>query len=142
MLTINEYKNQHHISNKQLSELLNVSEETVTRWSNGEEASAASVKKLKAIGIDHPVTRHHRKSAKKEVKLEKPKFDSKIIKEYQLSIIKGFGKTIVSKKHKAEDIINEFARFGLSVELTDFQDKTHYDWNTHYVATLVGGMAC
>lgn len=142
MLTINEYKNQHHISNKQLSELLNVSEETVTRWSNGEEASAASVKKLKAIGIDHPMTRHHRKSAKKEVKVEKPKFDSKILKEHQVVIIRGFGNTIVSKKHKAEDIINEFARFGLSVELTDFQDKTHYDWNTHYVVTNVGVAKC
>ncbi len=47
----------------------------------------------------------------------------------------------MSKKHKAEDIINEFARFGLAVELTDFQDKTHYDWNTHCVAGLVGGLS-
>ena len=142
MLTINEYKNQHGLSNEKLSELLNVSEVAVARWSRGEEASAASVKKLNAIGITHPVTRHQRKSVKKEVKVQKPKFDSKILKEYQVSIIKGFGKTIVSKKYKAEDIINEFARFGLSVELTDFQDKTHHDWNTHYVVTLVGEIIC
>lgn len=142
MLTINEYKNKHDLSNEKLSELLDVSEEAVARWSRGEEASAASVKKLNAIGITHPVTRHQRKSVKKEVNVQKPKFDSKILKEYQVSIIKGFGKTIVSKKYKTEDIINEFARFGLLVELTDFQDKTHYDWNTHYVATLVGEIAC
>ena len=86
MLTINEYKNKHDLSNEKLSELLNVSEVAVARWSRGEEASAASVKKLNAIGIDHPVTRHQRKSVKKEVKVEKPKFDSKILKEYQLSV--------------------------------------------------------
>lgn len=144
MLTINEYKNHHGISNIELSEMLNVSRYTVGRWCDGEGASPAYVKKLNAIGITHPVSRHQQKKPEKkvEVKVVEPEFDSKILKPYHVSIMKGYGRTIIAKKHTAEDIINEFARFGLSVVLSDFQDKTHYDWNTHYVVTLVGDRGC
>ena len=148
MMTINEYKSKSGLTNSQLADLLDVSESSIEKYLMGDTASAAVAKRMSKLGIEHPYRRGHvkggedvpvKKHTRKKVKSD---FDSKILKEYQLSIIKGFGKTIVSKKHKAEDIINEFARFGLSVELTDFQDKTHYDWNTHYVATLVGEMAC
>ncbi len=138
MITINEYKIKHDLSNDKLAELLDVSEEAVARWTRGEEASAASVKKMNAIGITHPMSRHYQKSTKKEVKVKKSTFKSKVLKEHQVSIIKGFGNTIVSKKHKAEDIINEFAKFGLEVTLSEFKNKTYPGWNTHYVATLVG----
>ncbi len=147
-MTINEYKSKSGLTNSQLADLLDVSESSIEKYLMGDTASAAVAKRMSKLGIEHPYRRGHvkggedvpvKKHTRKKVKSD---FDSKILKEYQLSIIKGFGKTIVSKKHKAEDIINEFARFGLSVELTDFQDKTHYDWNTHYVATLVGEMAC
>ena len=144
LMTINEYKSENGLTNSQLADLLDVSESSIEKYLMGDATSAAIAKRMSKLGIEHPYRRDHvkggedvpvKKHTRKKVKSD---FDSKILKEYQLSIIKGFGKTIVSKKHKADDI----ALFGLSVELTDFQDKTHYDWNTHYVATLVGEMAC
>ena len=43
---------------------------------------------------------------------------------------------------EAEDIINEFAKFGLKVELEDFREKTYPGWDTHYVATCIGELKC
>lgn len=146
-MTINEYKSENGLTNSQLADLLDVSESSVEKYLMGDTASAAVAKRMANIGIEHPYRRGRVNSGDgvptEKCKREKVKreFDSKILKEYQVAIIKEFGNTIVSKKHKAEDIINEFARFGLAVELTDFQDKTHYDWNTHYVAGLVGGLS-
>lgn len=147
-MTINEYKSENGLTNSQLADLLDVSESSVEKYLMGDTASAAVAKRMANIGIEHPYRRGRVNSGDgvptEKCKREKVKreFDSKILKEYQVVIIREFGNTIVSKKYKSEEIISEFARFGLSVELTDFQDKTHYDWNTHYVATLVGGMAC
>lgn len=146
-MTINEYKSENGLTNSQLADLLDVSESSVEKYLMGDTASAAVAKRMANIGIEHPYRRGRVNSGDgvptEKCKREKVKstFNSKILKEHQVVIIREFGNTIVSKKHKAEDIINEFARFGLAVELTDFQDKTHYDWNTHYVAELVGGLS-
>ena len=148
LMTINEYKSENGLTNSQLADLLDVSESSIEKYLMGDATSAAIAKRMSKLGIEHPYRRGHvkggedvpvKKHTRKKVKSD---FDSKILKEYQVAIIKKFGNTIVSKKHKAEVIINEFARFGLSVELTDFQDKTHYDWNTHYVVTNVGVAKC
>lgn len=147
-MTINEYKSKSGLTNSQLADLLDVSESSVEKYLMGDTASAAVAKRMANIGIEHPYRRGRVNSGNgvptEKCKREKVKstFNSKILKEHQVVIIREFGNTIVSKKHKAEDIINEFARFGLAVELTDFQDKTHYDWNTHYVVTNVGVAKC
>ena len=59
------------------------------------------------------------------------------LKRFQVIAMKKFGNTIVSKKFKADGIIDEFARLGMKVELKDFKDKTYYGWNTHYIVQLV-----
>lgn len=146
-MTINEYKSKSGLTNSQLADLLDVSESSIEKYLMGDTASAAVAKRMANIGIEHPYRRGRVNSGDgvptEKCKREKVKreFDSKILKEYQVVIIREFGNTIVSKKYKSEEIISEFARFGLAVELTDFQDKTHYDWNTHYVAELVGGLS-
>lgn len=146
-MTINEYKGKNGLTNSQLADLLDVSESSIQKYLMGDTTSAAVAKRMSKLGIEHPYRRGRVNSGDgvptEKCKREKVKstFNSKILKEHQVVIIREFGNTIVSKKHKAEDIINEFARFGLAVELTDFQDKTHYDWNTHYVAELVGGLS-
>lgn len=148
LMTINEYKSENGLTNSQLADLLDVSESSIEKYLMGDATSAAVASRMAKLGIEHPYRRGHVKGGedvpvkKHQCKKVKSKFNSKILKEHQVTIIKEFGNTIVSKKHKAEDIINEFARFGLSVELTDFQDKTHYDWNTHYVVTNVGVAKC
>lgn len=137
-------KDQNGLSVTQLAELLDVSESSVRNYLLGAATNQKIAKKMANLGIEHPVRSRcgHSSANSSNHKKAVREFKSDILKEHQVAIVRQYGNTIVSKKYKAEDIINEFARFGLSVELTDFQDKTHYDWNTHYVATLVGGSAC
>ena len=148
MMTINEYKSKSGLTNSQLAELLDVSESSIEKYLMGDTASAAVAKRMANIGIEHPYRRGRVNSGDgvptEKCKREKVKreFDSKILKEYQVVIIREFGNTIVSKKYKSEEIISEFARFGLKVQLRDFENKNYEGWNTHYVATLVGEMAC
>ena len=147
-MTINEYKSKSGLTNSQLAELLDVSESSIEKYLMGDTASAAVAKRMANIGIEHPYRRGRVNSGDgvptEKCKREKVKreFDSKILKEYQVVIIREFGNTIVSKKYKSEEIISEFARFGLKVQLRDFENKNYEGWNTHYVATLVGEMAC
>ena len=146
-MTINEYKSKSGLTNSQLADLLDVSESSVEKYLMGDTASAAVAKRMANIGIEHPYRRGRVNSGDgvptEKCKREKVKreFDSKILKEYQVVIIREFGNTIVSKKHKAEEIISEFARFGLKVQLRDFENKNYEGWNTHYVAELVGGLS-
>lgn len=147
-MTINEYKSKSGLTNSQLADLLDVSESSIEKYLMGDTASAAVAKRMANIGIEHPYRRGRVNSGDgvptEKCKREKVKreFDSKILKEYQVVIIREFGNTIVSKKYKSEEIISEFARFGLKVQLRDFENKNYEGWNTHYVATLVGEMAC
>ena len=147
-MTINEYKSKSGLTNSQLAELLDVSESSIEKYLMGDTASAAVAKRMANIGIEHPYRRARVNSGdgvpteKCKCKKAKREFDSKILKEYQVVIIREFGNTIVSKKYKSEEIISEFARFGLKVQLRDFENKNYEGWNTHYVATLVGEMAC
>ena len=146
-MTINEYKSKSGLTNSQLADLLDVSESSIEKYLMGDTASAAVAKRMANIGIEHPYRRGRVNSGDgvptEKCKREKVKreFDSKILKEYQVVIIREFGNTIVSKKHKAEEIISEFARFGLKVQLRDFENKNYEGWNTHYVAELVGGLS-
>ena len=139
-MTINEYKSENGLTNSQLADLLDVSESSIEKYLMGDATSAAIAKRMSKLGIEHPYRRGHvkggedvpvKKHTRKKVKSD---FDSKILKEYQVAI--------VSKKHKAEDIINEFAKFGLKVELEDFREKTYPGWDTHYVATCIGELKC
>ena len=148
LMTINEYKSENGLTNSQLADLLDVSESSIEKYLMGDATSAAIAKRMSKLGIEHPYRRGHvkggedvpvKKHTRKKVKSD---FDSRILKEYQVAIIKEFGNTIVSKKHKAEDIINEFAKFGLKVELEDFREKTYPGWDTHYVATCIGELKC
>ena len=147
MMTINEYKSKSGLTNSQLADLLDVSESSVEKYLMGDTASAAVAKRMANIGIEHPYRRGRVNSGDgvptEKCKREKVKstFNSKILKEHQAVIIREFGNTIVSKKHKAEEIISEFARFGLKVQLRDFENKNYEGWNTHYVAELVGGLS-
>ena len=147
-MTINEYKSKSGLTNSQLADLLDVSESSVEKYLMGDTASAAVAKRMANIGIEHPYRRGRVNSGDgvptEKCKREKVKstFNSKILKEHQAVIIREFGNTIVSKKHKAEDIINEFAKFGLKVELEDFREKTYPGWDTHYVATCIGELKC
>lgn len=147
-MTINEYKSKSGLTNSQLADLLDVSESSVEKYLMGDTASAAVAKRMANIGIEHPYRRGRVNSGDgvptEKCKREKVKstFNSKILKEHQVVIIREFGNTIVSKKHKAEDIINEFAKFGLKVELEDFREKTYPGWDTHYVATCIGELKC
>ncbi len=147
MMTINEYKSKSGLTNSQLADLLDVSESSIEKYLMGDTASAAVAKRMANIGIEHPYRRGRVNSGDgvptEKCKREKVKreFDSKILKEYQVVIIREFGNTIVSKKYKSEEIISEFARFGLKVQLRDFENKNYEGWNTHYVAELVGGLS-
>ena len=147
LMTINEYKSENGLTNSQLADLLDVSESSVEKYLMGDTASAAVAKRMANIGIEHPYRRGRVNSGDgvptEKCKREKVKreFDSKILKEYQVVIIREFGNTIVSKKYKSEEIISEFARFGLKVQLRDFENKNYEGWNTHYVAELVGGLS-
>ena len=97
---------------------------------------------MRELGIEHQGTRYGKqikdddvavlpeKEVKKVKKKAKSQFNSKLLKEFQVVAIKEFGNTIVSKKYKDKDIINEFAKFGLNVKLQDFCDKTHSGWDT------------
>ena len=146
-MTINEYKSKSGLTNSQLADLLDVSESSVEKYLMGDTASAAVAKRMANIGIEHPYRRGRVNSGNgvptEKCKREKVKstFNSKILKEHQVVIIREFGNTIVSKKHKAEEIISEFARFGLKVQLRDFENKNYEGWNTYYVAELVGGLS-
>lgn len=146
-MTINEYKSKSGLTNSQLADLLDVSESSIEKYLMGDTASAAVAKRMANIGIEHPYRRGRVNSGDgvptEKCKREKVKreFDSKILKEYQVVIIREFGNTIVSKKYKSEEIISEFARFGLKVQLRDFENKNYEGWNTHYVAELVGGLS-
>lgn len=146
MMTINEYKELHGLSVRRLAEHLGVSFYAVIKWLEGGRATAKNVELLKGFGIEHPESKARSKadkekeanSSKKTLEIKKVKFKSKILKEHHVIIIREYGNTIISKRHEADEIIKEFAKFGLKVELSDFKDKTHYDWNTHYVVTLIG----
>lgn len=146
-MTINEYKSKSGLTNSQLADLLDVSESSIEKYLMGDTASATVAKRMANIGIEHPYRRGRVNSGDgvptEKCKREKVKreFDSKILKEYQVVIIREFGNTIVSKKYKSEEIISEFARFGLKVQLRDFENKNYEGWNTHYVAELVGGLS-
>lgn len=146
-MTINEYKSKSGLTNSQLADLLDVSESSIEKYLMGDTASAAVAKRMANIGIEHPYRRGRVNSGDgvptEKCKREKVKreFDSKILKEYRVVIIREFGNTIVSKKYKSEEIISEFARFGLKVQLRDFENKNYEGWNTHYVAELVGGLS-
>lgn len=142
-MTINEYKSKTGLTNSQLADLLDVSENSIQKYLMGDTTSAAIAKRMSKLGIEHPyrcgcvkdgedvpVNEHKHKKAKSE-------FDSKILKEYQVVIVREFGSTIVSKKYKSEEIISEFAEFGLKVRLRDFEDKTYPGWDTHYVVESV-----
>ncbi len=114
-MTINEYKSKSGLTNSQLADLLDVSESSVEKYLMGDTASAAVAKRMANIGIEHPYRRGRVNSGDgvptEKCKREKVKstFNSKILKEHQVVIIREFGNTIVSKKHKAEEIISEFA---------------------------------
>ncbi|MCU7193187.1 hypothetical protein [Turicibacter sp. T129] len=145
MMTINEYKSKNELTNGQLADLLDVSESSIEKYLMGDATSAAVAKRMSKLGIEHPYRRGHVKGGddvpveehkRKKVKSE---FDSKFLKEYQVVIVREFGNTIVSKKHKPEEIVSEFAKFGLNVKVRDFENKTYEGWNTHYVVELVGG---
>lgn len=143
LLPLKEYRERHNLSTDDLARMIGVQRCMIYIYLEGEGASAETVARMAKVGIKHHVStkRSGRKPKvveEKEVKPKKPTFDSKILKEYQVSIVKGFGNTIVSKKHKAEDIINEFAKFGVEVTLSEFKDKSHSGWDTHYVVTSVG----
>ena len=146
-MTINEYKSKSGLTNSQLADLLDVSESSVEKYLMGDTASAAVAKRMANIGIEHPYRRGRVNSGDgvptEKCKREKVKstFNSKILKEHQAVIIREFGNTIVSKKHKAEEIISEFSRFGLKVQLRGFENKNYEGWNTHYVAELFGGLS-
>lgn len=128
-MTINEYKSKSGLTNSQLAELLDVSESSIEKYLMGDTASAAVAKRMANIGIEHPYRRARVNSGdgvpteKCKCKKAKREFDSKILKEYQVVIIR------------------EFARFGLKVQLRDFENKNYEGWNTHYVAELVGGLS-
>ena len=77
-----------------------------------------------------------RESKELEAEIAATKQKAKL-KRFQVVAMKKFGNTIVSKKFKADGIIDEFARLGMKVELKDFKDKTYYGWNTHYIVQLV-----
>ena len=145
LMTINEYKGKNGLTNSQLADLLDVSESSIQKYLMGDTTSAAVAKRMSKLGIEHPYRRGHVKGVEDvpveahKCKKVKSEFDSKILKEYQVVIVREFGSTIISKTHKSEEISSEFAKFGLNVRLRDFEDKTYPGWDTHYVVELVEG---
>ena len=152
-MTVEEYLKKHNMKQRELSRLSGVSPNAISKLAKGEgRFGVQTANKLAKLGISIPKEMVLTPSEKGKMGGEKAKLlrESKELgaeiaatkqkvklKRFQVVAMKKFGNTIVSKKFKADGIIDEFARLGMKVELKDFKDKTYYGWNTHYIVQLV-----
>ena len=152
-MTVEEYLKKHNMKQRELSRLSGVSPNAISKLAKGEgRFGVQTANKLAKLGISIPKEMVLTPSDKgktggekakllresKELEAEIAATKQKVkLKRFQVVAMKKFGNTIVSKKFKADGIIDEFARLGMKVELKDFKDKTYYGWNTHYIVQLV-----
>ena len=141
MMTINEYKKKHGLSVTQLADLLDVSDVSVRSYLAGNPTSRSISSRMLKFGIEHPVNVREASRVKSpnsvNMKKKEKKLDS-FLKPYQLEVIKNLGNTIVSKKHTISEIVEEFERFGLKVNVRNFINTHQMEGcrDTHYVVEL------
>lgn len=142
MMTIKEYKEKHGFTARTLAYHLGVSASSTHRWLSGVPGNGESVEKLKKFGIDLPLRPYEvsgvRNKQKAIKKVENP--GDNFVTDVQIAIVKKYGNTIISKKYKSEDIVNEFAKYGMDVVVRDFECKNEPGSETHYIVETLEKM--
>lgn len=156
LLSIKQYLDKHQISQRDLAELIGISQPAINRYVKfNTPCSPETHQKLLALGIDHPKGKMSYNGQRKENLGRPPKFstiplvkrqvkpvkskeeiNSKILKNFQVDCVKGWGNTIVSKKFTIDEIIQEYQKFGLTVSVHHFTSFHYGLKDSHYVVRL------
>ena len=157
LLSIKQYLDKHQISQRDLAELIGISQPTINRYVKfNTPCSPETHQKLLSLGIDHPKGKMSYNNGqrlenlgrppkfstnplvKRQVKPVKSKeeINSKILKNFQVDCVKVWGNTIVSKKFTIDEIIQEYQKFGLKVSVHHFTSFHGGLKDSHYVVRL------
>lgn len=127
LISLEAFIERHDLSLNRTAGIVGLSASYLDKYIKREhQFSAATVKRVKALGID--ISEPKKVQTEKRVyvrKNTKKKVSRKtFLEDFQLAAVKKFGNTIVSKTHGAEKIIHEFDKFGIKVNVRDFNNRT------------------
>lgn len=136
-MTINDCCEKHGISKYDLAMKLGISKNVIYKCSRGYKTlNIEAAKKLKEIGIEVGIYGQGKAKNKKQKEKEPEKIILFEPNEFQLSALKQFGNTIVSKKHGPKSVIASFEVYGFNVLVRNF-DRSVEDDGSHYVVEVI-----